>query len=177
MSSRGSIVDRLMASGMSSKSLRLNTTYVAFLVLALGLTAFFAYSTFNTTQYGQLWAKFLFCLTAILAGVTGHLLQGPFQVFSVILFFAVYNFFVAHYNHFSTPVSTAAIQAAMKSSAEILFWSLLFFGLIYLVFVFFPQINAIIPTAEEAYKMMKRGNMSAPKQAAPAPVAAPAPTA
>lgn len=176
MSSRNSIVDRLMASGMSSKSLRLNTTYVAFLVLALGLTAFFAYSTYNDTQYGQLLTKFLFCITAIVAGVTGHLLQGPFQVFSVVLFFAVYNFFVAHYNHFSA-ASSPAILASMKLSAEILFWSLLFFGVIYLVFVFFPQINAIIPTAEEAYKMMKRGYMAAPKQAAPAPLAVAAPSA
>lgn len=169
MSTRNSIVERLKAMGMEESSLKLNFMYVIFLVLALVLTGVFAYFDINSSAYGAILTNVLFVLTAILAGVTGHLLQGPFQIFSVVLFLAVFNFFSAHYQHFTT-ASSPAVLTQMKTSAEILFWSLAFFGLIYLVFVFFPQINQIIPTAEEAYKAMKRnvpGKMSAPKMAAP----------
>jgi hypothetical protein len=169
MSTRSSIVDRLMATGFEKKGLQLNFMYVIFLVLALVLTGVFAYSDLNNSAYGAILTNVLFVLTAILAGVTGHLLQGPFQVFSVVLFLAVFNFFSVHYQHFTT-ASSPAVLTAMKTSAELLFWTLSFFGIIYLLFVFFPQINQIIPTAEEAYKMMKRNvpaKMAAPKMAAP----------
>jgi hypothetical protein len=158
-----------MAAGFEKKGLQLNFMYVIFLVLALVLTGVFAYSELNSESYSSTLTKFLLVLTAVLAGVTGHLLQGPFQVFSVILFLAVFNFFSEHYQHFTT-ASSPAVLTAMKTSAELLFWTLTFFGTIYLVFVFFPQINQIIPTAEEAYKMMKRNvpaKMAAPKMAAP----------
>lgn len=172
MSSNSSIVDRLMARGFDQKGLQLNLMYVVFLALALVLVGVLAYSTFNADQYGNVLIKVTFILTAILAGVAGHLLQGPFAVFSVVLFFALYNFFVAHYQHFTTGTSPDVL-ASMKSSAEILFWVLAFFGFLYLAFVYFPQINNLIPTADEAYRMMKRRpTMSAPKAAA-----APAPSA
>jgi hypothetical protein len=169
MSSSNSYVNRLMAGFESSKGLRLNIIYVVFLAIALVLAGIHAYGSFTSTNYGKLWAEFLFIVTAIVAGVTGHLLQGPFQVFSVILFIAVLNFFTAHYQHFDNigagPSRDAAV-AQMKRSAEIVFWSLLFFGLVYLVFVFLPVVQNIIPTAENAYKEMKF-KMSAPKLAAP----------
>jgi hypothetical protein len=171
MSSSNSYVNRLMAGFESSKGLRLNIVYVAFLAIALVLTGIHAWGTFSTSNYSKFWAEFLFIATAILAGVTGHLLQGPFQVFSIILFIAVLNFFSAHYKHFDNLGSPAAAIADMKRSAEILFWSLLFFGVVYLVFVFVPAIQNVIPTAENAYKEMKF-KMSAPKLAAPAPAVA-----
>jgi hypothetical protein len=172
MSSNSSIVDRLMARGFDQKGLQLNLMYVVFLVLALVLVGVLAYSTFNADQYGNLIIKFLFILGAVFAGVAGHLLQGPFAHFSVILFFTIYNFFVAHYQHFTT-ASSPTILAQMKTSAEVLFWTLAFFGILYLAFVYFPQINSLIPTADEAYRLMKRRPaMSAPKAAA-----APAPSA
>lgn len=173
MSSSNSYVNRLMAGFESSKGLRLNLVYVTFLAIALILVAIQAYTTFTSTNYGKFQGQLLYIVAAIVAGVTGHLLQGPFQVFSVILFIAVLNFFQAHYQHHSN-LSGGALTAAtaeMKRSAEILFWTLLFFGTIYLVFVFVPQIQSIIPTAENAYKEMKF-KMSAPKLAAPAPAAA-----
>lgn len=166
MSSNSSIVDRLMGRGFDQKGLQLNFMYVIFLAVALGLVGFLAYSGYSDTQYGSFIVKALTILAAVFAGVAGHLLQGPFAVFSVVLFLALYNFFAAHYKHFTTATSPA-IVAAMKESAELLFWVLAFFGLLYLVFVYFPQINALIPTADEAYRLMKRRpTMSAPKAAA-----------
>jgi hypothetical protein len=179
MSSSNSIIDRFLAKGQekgfSKKGLKLNLVYVGFLILALALVGYLAYSTFNADQYGNLLVKILFLLALVLAGVTGHLLQGPFAHFSVVLFLAVFNFFAAHYKHF-TAASTSDILTEMKTSAEILFWSLAFFGFIYLAFVYFPVINELIPTADAAYREMKRtgpakpDTMSAPK-VAPAPVA------
>jgi len=166
MSSSNSYVNRLMAGFESSKGLRLNIIYLTFLVIALILSGIHAYGSFTSTNYGKLWAEFLFVVTAIVAGVTGHLLQGPFQVFSVILFIAVLNFFTTHFQHFDNLGSPATAVAQMKRSAEILFWSLMFFGLVYLVFVFLPAVQNVIPTAENAYKEMKF-KMSAPRLAAP----------
>jgi hypothetical protein len=177
MSSSNSYVNRLMAGFESSKGLRLNIMYLAFLAVALMLVGIQAYTVFTSSNYGQFQGRLLAIVAAIVAGVAGHLLQGPFQVFSVILFIAVLNFFTAHYKHFdglSGGALTAAL-AEMKRSAEILFWVLLFFGLIYLVFVFVPMFQSIIPTAENAYKEMKL-KQSAPKLAAPA-VSSPAPSA
>ena len=167
MSSKSSIMNRLMAKGFSEQGLQLNFVYVGFLILSLALVGFIAYSTFNDDQYGQLLAKVLFIVALILSGVCGHLLQGPFAHFSVVLFFAVFTFFAAHYKHFTT-ASSSAVLTEMKTSAEILFWSLAFFGFIYLAFVYFPKINQLIPTADEAYKLMKRvkpTTQSAPKVA------------
>lgn len=164
-----SIAERLQTMGMTKHSLQLNLTYVGFLLAALMAVGFLAYTSFNDTNYGNQIVKITFCLAAMMAGVAGHLLQGPFGHFSVILFFAIFNFFSAHYQHFSVAKSPQALTA-MKSSAEILFWTLAFFGIIYLVFVFVPQINDIIPTADDAYKVMKRSRvakMSAPVVAAP----------
>lgn len=168
MSTKSSIVDRLMAKGFTEQGLKLNFVYIGFLVLALALVGYLAYSTYNADQYGELLVKVLFIVALVLAGVTGHLLQGPFAHFSVVLFFAVFNFFSAHYKHFTT-ASSPAVLTEMKTSAEILFWALAFYGFIYLAFVYFPKINDLIPTAEEAYKAMKRrpgsSTMSAPKVA------------
>jgi hypothetical protein len=173
MSTKSSIVDRLMAKGFSAQGLQLNFIFVGFLILALALVGYLAYSTFNADQYGELLVKILFIAALVLAGVAGHLLQGPFAHFSVVLFFAVFNFFSAHYKHFTT-ASSPAVLTEMKTSAEILFWALAFYGFIYLAFVYFPKINDLIPTADEAYKAMKRRpgstSMSAPK-VAPAPSA------
>lgn len=163
MSTKSSIVDRLMAKGFSQQGLQLNFIYVGFLILALVLVGFLAYTSFNADNYGEVTVKSLFVLAVILAGVTGHLLQGPFAHFSVVLFLAVFNFFSSHYKHFTTGTS-AGVLTEMKTSAEILFWALAFYGFIYLAFVYFPKINDLIPTAEEAYKMMKRRpTQSAPK--------------
>jgi hypothetical protein len=161
MSSSSSVMDRLMAKGFSKEGLKLNFIYVGFLVLALALVGFIAFSTFNDDQYGNILAKLLFIIAIVVAGVCGHLLQGPFAHFSVVLFFAVYTFFAAHYKHFTT-ASSAGVLAEMKTAAEILFWTLSFFGFIYLAFVYFPTINNIIPTADQAYNQMKRSAPSKP---------------
>lgn len=170
MSSKSSLVERLMAKGFDKKGLQLNFIYIGFLLVSLILVGLLAYTSFNDDNYGNVLVKMFFIIALILAGVAGHLLQGPFAHFSVVLFFAVYNFFFAHYQHFTTP-SSSTILAQMKTSAEVLFWSLIFFGTIYLAFVYFPAINALIPTADEAYRMMKRrapgAAMSAPKVGAP----------
>lgn len=174
MSSKSSIVERLMSSsGLSKRQLGLNMTYVAISIVAIVLVGLFAFSNVPSTNYATLSTNVMFLLAAALAGVAGHLLQGPFAHFSVVLFFAVYNFFVAHYQFFTTATSPAVL-AGMKNSALILFWALLFFVVVYLAFVFVPMFSNFVPTADDAYRALRR--QSAPKQAAPA-VAAPAATA
>jgi len=180
MSSKSSIVDRLMAKGFDKKGLQLNFIFVGFLLVALALTGFVAYFSFNSDQYGSILARIVTVVTVALAGVTGHLLQGPFAHFSVVLFFAVFTFFVNHYKHFTHPkvgdpaAPPAGVVEDMRNSAEILFWCLAFFGFIYLAFVYFPQINALIPTADDAYKMMRRRPAGATQMA---PKVAPSATA
>lgn len=174
MSSKSSIVERLMSSsGLSKRQLGLNITYLIISVVALVLVGIFAFSDVPTTNYATLSTNLMFIFAAVFAGVSGHLLQGPFAHFSVVLFFAVYNFFVAHYQFF-TAATSPTILAQMKNSALVLFWALAFFVLVYLAFVFVPIFTDFVPTAEDAYRALRR--MSAPKQAAPA-VAAPAASA
>lgn len=174
MSSKSSIVERLMSqSGLSKKQLSLNLMYLVVAAVALVLVGLFAFSDIPTNNYATLSTNLLFIFAAVFAGVAGHLLQGPFAHFSLVLFFAVYNFFVAHYKFF-TDATSPTILADMKNSALILFWALSFFVVIYLAFVFVPMFSDVIPTAEDAYKQLKRVSQYAPKQAAPAAPAAPA---
>lgn len=151
------------------KGLALNMTYVIFLVATLVVLGWLGTSNFNADSWGTVSGKLLNLLAIILVGVTGHLLQGPFGNFSNVLFVALFYFVLrqfAHYNVAASPAPTAAI-ASLKEITLILFWAVAIFGVLYLMFVFFP--NDLIPTADQAYKMMMRQ----PKMSAPAAVAAP----
>jgi hypothetical protein len=147
------------------KGLALNMTYVIFLVATLVVLGWLGTSNFNADSWGTVSGKLLNLLAIILVGVTGHLLQGPFGNFSNVLFVALFYFVLRQFAHYA-PTDEDAI-ASLKEITLILFWAVAIFGVLYLMFVFFP--NDLIPTADQAYKMMMRQ----PKMSAPAAVAAP----
>jgi len=150
------------------KGLALNMTYIIFLVATLVVLGWLGTSNFNKDSWGTVSAKLLNLLAIILVGVTGHLLQGPFGNFSNVLFVALFFFIQRQYAHYTidaSPEPTVAIND-LKDITLILFWAVAIYGVLYLMFVFFP--NDLIPTADQAYKMMMRQpKMSAPAVAAP----------
>lgn len=161
-----------MMQAFGKKGLALNMTYLIFLVSSLVLLGWLATSNFNSDSWGTVSAKVINLLTIVVVGVTGHLLQGPFGNFANVLFVALLFFIQSQYQHYSVAAPPAAgVLADLKQNSLTLFWIVATFGVLYLMFVFFP--NDYIPTAEDAYAMMKRKS----KMAAPAAVAAPSPSA
>lgn len=155
-----------------SKGLALNMTYTIFLVATLVILGWLATSNFNSDSWGTVSGKTLNLIAIILVGVTGHLLQGPFGNFSNVLFVALFYFVLRQFSHYTVDAgdkgtNTTGALGDLKSITLILFWAVAIYGILYLMFVFFP--NDLIPTADQAYKAMMR---QAPKMAAPA-VAAP----
>lgn len=149
------------------KGLALNMTYAIFLISTLVVLGWLGTSNFNSDSWGTVSAKLLNLLAIILVGVTGHLLQGPFGNFSNVLFVGLFFFIERQFAHYNVAAPPAAgVLADLKEITLILFWAVAVYGILYLMFVFFP--NDLIPTADQAYKMMMRQ----PKMAAPA-VAAP----
>lgn len=152
------------------KGLALNMTYAIFLIATLVVLGWLGTSNFNSDSWGTVSAKLLNLLAIILVGVTGHLLQGPFGNFSNVLFVGLFFFIQRQYTHYtiSAPPAIGDVSA-LKDITLILFWSVAVYGVLYLMFVFFP--NDLIPTADQAYKMMMRQpKMAAPSVAAPAAV-------
>jgi hypothetical protein len=151
----------------SQKGLALNMTYVIFLVATLVVLGWLGTSNFNSDSWGTVSAKLLNLLAIILVGVTGHLLQGPFGNFSNVLFVALFFFVLRQYAHYTAAAPAPATELQeLKDITLILFWAVAIYGVLYLMFVFFP--NDLIPTADQAYKlMMKQPKMSAPAVVAP----------
>lgn len=154
------------------KGLALNMTYAIFLIATLVVLGWLGTSNFNSDSWGTVSAKSLNLLAIILVGVTGHLLQGPFGNFSNVLFVGLFFFIQRQFTHYTVltgdkGTDTSGALGDLKSITLILFWAVAVYGILYLMFVFFP--NDLIPTADQAYKMMMRQpKMSAPAVVAPA---------